>query len=165
MPFFCCQIVRLLALPSLISVEQPLMSQDRNGAIALFLVALGPLLISCSDLLARGDGGASLKDASLKSLEVYTFRRPPFSDSGTYDSSGRYFEFTNARGAPCAFRLKSGCYLDTGIKVKNISPGIIKVGDRYACSHSIIPNMINVQGYSYGYGVCTHEGWVPEIDP
>ena len=146
-------------------MEQSLIYQRRNGAIALFLVALGPLLLLCSDLLARGDGEASLKDANLKSLEVYTFRRPPFSDSGTYDSSGRYFEFTNARGAICAFRLENRCYLDTGIKVKNISPGIIKVGDRYACAYSIIPNMINVQGYSYGYGVCTHEGWVPEIDP
>ncbi|WP_236069761.1 hypothetical protein [Prochlorococcus marinus] len=54
------------------------MTQSRNGAISLFLVALGPLLISCSDLLARGDGEASLKDANLKSLEVYTFRRPHF---------------------------------------------------------------------------------------
>tara|TARA_Y100001968_G_C19203990_1_gene641377 strand:+ start:299 stop:727 length:429 start_codon:yes stop_codon:yes gene_type:complete len=94
----------------------------------------------------------------------YTFRRPPFSLSGTIDSKANYYYFTNARPIECDLRIGNACYMKTKQKATIISPEIIQVGNAYACAESIITKQRkkteHLPQFSYGYGTCTKEGWV-----
>ena len=100
---------------------------------------------------------------------IYTFFRPPSSVSGTVDSKGNYYEFTNARPSECDFKVKQSCFIEKPFKGKIISPGILKIGDVYGCSDSIIKNAITKNKsllerhkYFLGYGKCTKNGWIPK---
>ena len=100
---------------------------------------------------------------------VYTFRRPPFSSSGTIDSDGNYYSFTNARPVECDLRIGNACFNKTSHTATIISPGIIKVGNAYACAESLITKERNktekLPQFSWGYGNCTQQGWVPQENP
>ena len=60
---------------------------------------------------------------------IYTFWRPPFSLSGTIDSNGNYYDFTNARPIECDLRIGNACYMKSKQTATIISPGIIQVGN------------------------------------
>ena len=100
---------------------------------------------------------------------VYTFRRPPFSLSGTIDSDGNYYSFTNARPVECDLRLGNACLLKTSQTATIISPGIIQVGNAYACAESLITKEReknkHLPKFSWGYGTCTQQGWVSQENP
>ena len=101
---------------------------------------------------------------------VYTFRRPPFSLSGTIDSDGNYYYFTNARPVECDLRPGNGCFMRTSHTATIISPGIIQVGNAYACAESIITKerekTEHLPQFSWGYyGTCTQQGWVSQENP
>ena len=100
---------------------------------------------------------------------VYTFRRPPFSLSGTIDSDGNYYSFTNARPVECDLRVGNACLLKTSQTATIISPGIIQVGNAYACAESLITKVKekteHLPQFSWGYGTCTQQGWVPKKNP
>ena len=101
---------------------------------------------------------------------VYTFRRPPFSLSGTIDSDGNYYYFTNARPVECDLRVRNACFMKTSRHTATIiSPGIIKVGNSYACAESLITKerkkTEQLPQFSLGYGICTQQGWVPKKNP
>ena len=100
---------------------------------------------------------------------VYTFRRPPFSLSGTIDSDGNYYSFTNARPVECDLRVGNACFMRTGHTATIISPGIIQVGNAYACAESLITKerkkTEKLPQFSWGYGNCTQQGWVSQENP
>ena len=100
---------------------------------------------------------------------VYTFRRPPFSSSGTIDSDGNYYSFTNARPVECDLRIGNACFNKTSHTATIISLGIIKVGNAYACAESLITKerkkIEKLPQFSWGYGTCTQQGWVPKKNP
>ena len=95
---------------------------------------------------------------------IYTFWRPPFSLSGTIDSNGNYYDFTNARPIECDLRVGNVCFMKTSQTATMISPGIIQVGNAYACSESLITKQRkkteHLARFSYGYGTCTKKGWI-----
>ena len=100
---------------------------------------------------------------------VYTFWRPPFQLSGTIDSQGNYYYFTNARPIECDLKITEGCFMKSKQSAATvISPGIIKVshsnGYAYGCAESLITtaraNTKHLPQYSWGYGICTQNGWV-----
>ena len=97
---------------------------------------------------------------------VYTFSRPPFSLAGTIDSDGNYYDFTNARPVECDLRLGNACFMKTSHTAKIITPGIIQVGNAYACAESLITKerekTEHLTQFSYGYGICSQEGWVSQ---
>ncbi len=50
-----------------------------------------------------------------------------------------------------------------------ISPGIIQVGNAYACAESLIKKerekTEHLPQFNWGYGTCTQQGWVSEENP
>ena len=109
---------------------------------------------------------------------IYTTERPPSSWSGTIDSEGYYYWFTNAY--PPALKHKcdilagetgNACFIKTNEKAEIINKDIIKVNrygtERYYCSEEHIqarnkanPVINPRQSFDYGYGTCTKDGWV-----
>ena len=100
---------------------------------------------------------------------VYTFWRPPYQLSGTIDSKGNYYYFTNARPVKCDLKIDSGCYMKSKQAATIISPAIIQVGNAYACAESLITKerekTEHLAQFSFGYGTCTQQGWVPKKNP
>ena len=100
---------------------------------------------------------------------IYTSRRPPFSSSGTIDSDGNYYSFTNARPVECDLRVGNACFNKTSHTATIISPGIIQVGNAYACAESLITKerkkIEKLPQFSWGYGTCTQQGWVSQENP
>ena len=112
---------------------------------------------------------------------IYTTERPPSSWSGTIDSEGYYYWFTNAY--PPALKHKcdilagetgNACFIKTNEKAEIINKNIILIKnrygkDRYFCSEEHIqavnkanpkPTYLRYSSLDFGYGTCTKNGWV-----
>ena len=112
---------------------------------------------------------------------IYTTERPPSSWSGTIDSEGYYYWFTNAY--PPALKHKcdilagktgNACFIKTNEKAVIINKDIILIknrygGNRYFCSEKHIqavnkanpkPTYLRYSSLDFGYGTCTKNGWV-----
>ena len=112
---------------------------------------------------------------------IYTTERPPSSWSGTIDSEGYYYWFTNAY--PPALKYKcdllagetgNACFIKTNEKAVIINKDIILVKNRYGenryfCSEKHIqavnkanpkPTYLRSSSLDFGYGTCTKDGWV-----
>lgn len=94
--------------------------------------------------------------------EVYVRERPPFSDAGTV-YKGMFYYFTNSRDEKCDLILRGGCYVNSSQIATSLGNGIIKVGGELYCSR--IPDTSRRVGYTYGYGQCSSNGWIPRRDP
>lgn len=94
--------------------------------------------------------------------EVYVRARPPFSDAGTV-YKGAFYYFTNSRDAKCDLFLGGGCYVKSNQKATPVANGIVRVSGELYCSR--IPDTNGRAGYTYGYGECTLNGWIPRRDP
>ena len=99
---------------------------------------------------------------------IYTTERPPSSWSGTIDSEGYYYDFTNSGIDKCDI-VARGCFIKTNVKAEIINKDIIKVQDRYFCSEdhiqavnkaNPIPTYPRYSSHDHGYGKCTKDGWV-----
>lgn len=97
-----------------------------------------------------------------QAAEVYVRERPPFGDAGTV-YKGIFYYFTNARGEKCDLYLGGGCYVKSNQRATAVGNGIIRVAGEYYCSR--IPDTSRRTGYTYGYGKCTPNGWIPRKDP
>ena len=100
---------------------------------------------------------------------ISNFFRPPSSVSGTVDSEGNFYEFTNARPSECDLKINQYCFIKRPFKGKIISSGILKIGGSYGCSESIISKsmiknktLLNKHKYYLEYGKCTENGWIPK---
>ena len=112
---------------------------------------------------------------------IYTTERPPSSWSGTIDSEGYYYWFTNAY--PPALKHKcdilagetgNACFIKTNEKAEIINKDIILIKyrygeNRYFCSEKHIqsvnkanpkPTYLRYSSLDFGYGTCTKNGWV-----
>ena len=112
---------------------------------------------------------------------IYTTERPPSSWSGTIDSEGYYYWFTNAY--PPALKHKcdilagetgNACFIKTNEKAVIINKDIILIKNRYGenryfCSEKHIqavnkanpkPTYLRYSSLDFGYGTCTKNGWV-----
>ena len=103
---------------------------------------------------------------------IYTTQRPPFSWSGVIDSEGYYYDFTNSGIDKCDI-VARGCFIKTNVKAEIINKDIIKVQNRYFCSEEHIqahnkanPKLTKLRYSSIdmGYGNCTKDGWVRELE-
>jgi len=97
-----------------------------------------------------------------QAAEIYVRERPPFSDAGTV-YKGIFYYFSNERGGKCDLYLGGGCYVTGNQRATALGNGIIKVGGEYYCS--IIPDTSERPGYTFGYGKCSSNGWIPRRDP
>jgi len=100
-------------------------------------------------------------NAYAQAAEIYVRERPPFSDAGTV-YRGMFYYFTNERGAKCDLYLGGGCYVKSNQRASVLGNGIIKVGGEYYCSR--IPDTSGRVGYTFGYGKCSPNGWIPNRD-
>ena len=112
---------------------------------------------------------------------IYTTERPPSSWSGTIDSEGYYYWFTNAYSPALKHKCDilagetgNACFIKTNEKAVIINKDIILIknrygGNRYFCSEKHIqavnkanpkPTYLRYSSLDYGYGTCTKDGWV-----
>ena len=113
--------------------------------------------------------------------KIYTTERPPSSWSGTIDSEGYYYWFTNAYPPDLKHKCDilagetgNACFIKTNEKAEIINKDVILIKkrygeDRYFCSEEHIqavnkanpkPTYLRYSSLDYGYGTCSENGWV-----